>query len=151
MGYKIVNYKCSEKEKRLRCIEMGVFKKEKEYSKSVDLDKLTGMMENYLKEDKWKVQVGNAENGKLIQAKKGGIVRDIFAADRALNILFTRTPNGFKVTMGVGKWLQNIGVTLIESVLLTGLFLVIDVPEMLWNAEIENKIMKKIDEFVAQM
>jgi hypothetical protein len=135
----------------LGCIEMGVFKKEKEYYKSVDLDQLTGMMETYLREDKWKVQVGNTEDGKLIQARKGGILRDIFAADRALNILFTRTPSGFKVTMGVGKWLQNIGVTVIESVLLTPLFLVIDVPEMLWNTEIESRIMKKLDEFVAQM
>lgn len=130
---------------------MGVFKKEKEYNKSVDLDKLAEVMGNYLKEDLWKVQIGNTEGGKLIQAKKGGILRDIFAADRALNILFTTTPSGFKVTMGVGKWLQNIGVTIIESVLITGLFLVIDVPEMLWNSEIENKIMKRLDEFVAQM
>ncbi len=130
---------------------MGLFKKEKEYYKSVDLDQLTGMMETYLKEDGWKAQVGNTENGKLIQARKGGVLRDIFAADRALNILFTSTPSGFKVTMGVGKWLQNIGVTVIEAVLLTTLFLVIDVPEMLWNAEIENKIMKKLDEFVAKM
>ncbi len=130
---------------------MGIFKKEKEYNKSVDLDKLAETMENYLKEDKWKVQVGNTESGKLIQARKGGILRGIIAADRALNILFTKTPNGFKVTMGVGKWLQNIGVTIIETVLLTELFLVVDVPEMLWNAEIENKVLKKLDEFVAQM
>ncbi len=123
---------------------MGVFKKEKEYNKSVDLDKLTEMTANYLNEDKWIVQTGNTENGKLIQAKKGRILRDIFAADRALNILFSRTPNGFKVTMGVGKWLQNIGVAVIETVLLTPLFLAIDIPEMLWNSEIENKILKKI-------
>ncbi len=129
---------------------MGVFKKEKEYNKSVYFDKLAGMTENYLKEDKWKVQVGDTENGKLIQAKKGGIVRDIFGADRALNILFTKTPDGFKITMGVGKWLQNIGVTIVESVLLSALFLAIDVPEMMWNAEIENKILKKIDEFITQ-
>ncbi len=130
---------------------MGVFKKEKEYNKTMDFDKLAGMTENYLKEDMWKVQVGNTENGKLIQAKKGGILRGIFGADRALNILFTRTPDGFKVTIGVGKWLQNIGVTIVESVLLSALFLAVDVPEMMWNAEIENKILKKIDEFITQI
>ena len=53
--------------------------------------------------------------------------------------------------MGVGKWIQNIAVTIVESVLLTSLFLVIDVPEMLWNVEIENKIQKKIDEFINEM
>lgn len=131
---------------------MGIFKREKEYEKIEDLDKLTGMVENYLKEDKWKVQVGNTETGgKIIQARKDGILRGLIAADRSLTILLSKTPKGIKVEMGIGKWLQNIAVTVIESVLLTGLFLAVDVPEMLWNAEIENKIQKKIDEFVGQM
>ncbi len=131
---------------------MGLFKREKEYEKTVDLEKLSGMIESYLKEDKWNVQVGSTDKeGKIIQARKDGILRDIFAADRALTIVLSKTPKGTKVEMGVGKWVQNIAVTIVESVLLTGLFLVVDVPEMLWNAEIENRIQKKIDEFVNQM
>lgn len=131
---------------------MGIFKREKEYEKTVDIDKLAGLVENYLKEDKWDVQVGNTETeGKIIQARKDGILRGIIAADRSLTILLSKTPKGTKVEMGIGKWLQNIAVTVVESVLLTALFLVVDVPEMLWNAEIENKIQKKIDEFVGQM
>jgi len=130
---------------------MGVFKKEKEYNKSVDLDKLAFMMQTYFENDRWKVQVGDTENGKLIQARKGGILEDIIAADRALNILLTKTPSGFKLTMGVGNWLKNIGITVVETLFLTELFLAVDVPEMLWNAEIESKILKKIDEFVAQL
>jgi hypothetical protein len=130
---------------------MGIFKKEKEYEKSVDLEKLSDMIETYLKQDKWKIQSGKTENeGKIIQARKSGIIRDIFAADRALTIILSNTPKGIKVEMGVGKWLQNIGVTIVES-LIAGIFLVIDVPEMLWNAEIENNILNKIDEFVEQI
>jgi hypothetical protein len=131
---------------------MGLFKRENEYEKTVDLEKLSGMIEGYLKEDKWNVQVGNTDKeGKIIQARKDGILRGIFASDRALTIVLSKTPKGTKVEMGVGKWVQNIAVTIVESVLLTGLFLVVDIPEMLWNAEIENKIQKKIDEFVNQM
>ena len=130
---------------------MGVFKKEKEYNKSVNLDKLAFMMQTYFENDRWKVQVGDTEHGKLIQARKGGILEDIIAADRALNILLTKTPSGFKLTMGVGNWLKNIGITVVETLFLTELFLAVDVPEMLWNAEIESKILKKIDEFVAQL
>ncbi len=131
---------------------MGIFKREKEYEQSIDLDKLSGMVENYLKEDKWTIQMGKTGNeSKIIQAKKGGIIRGIFAADRALTIVLSKTPKGIKVEMGVGKWLQNLAVTVIESAVLTGIFLAIDIPEMLWNAEIENKIQKKIDEFVDQL
>ena len=131
---------------------MGIFKKEKEYEQIVDLEKLSGKIESYLKEDKWNVQVGKAENeGKIIQARKSGILRDIIAADRSLTIMLSKTPKGIKVEMGVGKWIQNLAVTAVETVLLTGIFLVVDIPEMLWNAEIENKVQKKIDEFVIQM
>jgi hypothetical protein len=49
------------------------------------------------------------------------------------------------------KWLKNIGITVIETLFLTELFLAVDIPEMLWNAEIEGKILKKIDEFVDQL
>ena len=111
---------------------MGIFKREKEYEKTADLDTLAGMIENYLKEDKWKVQVGNAETGgKIIQARKDGILRGLIAADRSLTIVLSKTPKGIKVEMGIGKWLQNIAVTVIESVLLTGLFLAVDVPEII--------------------
>lgn len=131
---------------------MGIFKKEKEYEKTVDIDKLAGKILDYLKEDKWDVQIGDTvTEGKIIQARKDGILRGIIAADRSLTILLSKTPKGIKVEMGIGKWLQNIAVTVVESVLLTALFLVVDVPEMLWNAEIENKIQKKIDEFIGQM
>ena len=130
---------------------MGIFKREKEYEQIVNIDRLSGMVENYLKEDKWEVQVGKTENeGKVLQARKEGILRGLFAADRSLTIVLSKTPKGTKVEMGVGKWVQNIAVTIVESVILS-LFLVIDIPEMLWNAEIENKIQKKIDEFVVQI
>lgn len=131
---------------------MGIFKREKEYDKKVEIAKLSEKLEKYLKDDKWEVQVVNlTDEPTVFQARKVGILREIFASDRALTIILSKTDNGTKVQMGVGKWIQNIAVTIVESVLLTSLFLVIDVPEMLWNVEIENKIQKKIDEFINEM
>ncbi|BBD72283.1 hypothetical protein HS1genome_0672 [Sulfodiicoccus acidiphilus] len=127
---------------------MGLFKKEKVYHVSADLQQLANSLSERLSAQGWKTQVASTDNGVLLQARKGGILRDIIAADRALSILFSRTSDGFKVTMGVGKWLQHIGVTLVEAVLLSELFLVVDVPEMIWNAEVENNILKEIDAIV---
>ncbi|MEM3999200.1 MAG: hypothetical protein QXW86_00050, partial [Saccharolobus sp.] len=79
---------------------------------------------------------------------KGGILRDIIAADRALTFTFENTPQGLKVTAGVGSWIKNLAITAVETLLLSELFLVVDVPEMLWNQHVESQLMKKIDEIV---
>lgn len=59
-----------------------------------------------------------------------------------------KVPEGMKVTVGVGKWIQNLAVTAIETLLLSELFLVVDVPEMLWNSHVENELLKKLDDIV---
>jgi hypothetical protein len=57
-------------------------------------------------------------------------------------------PNNFTVRVGIGRWLKHLGITAAEALLLTDLFLLVDVPETLWNFEIENKIAKKIESLV---
>ena len=39
-------------------------------------------------------------------------------------------------------------MTAIETLVVSGLFIVVDVPEMAWNVEIENKLMKNISSYV---
>jgi hypothetical protein len=89
-------------------------------------------------------------NRAILQAHKGGILRDVIAADRALTFTFENTGNGLKLTAGIGKWVQNLAVTAVEAILLTPLFLAIDVPEMLWTEHVESKILKKVDEIVGK-
>jgi len=48
----------------------------------------------------------------------------------------------------VGKWLERLGVAAVETLLLSDLFLVVDVAEMAWNVEIEDKLAKKIASMV---
>ncbi|BDC19492.1 hypothetical protein [Acidianus sp. HS-5] len=123
---------------------MGVFKKEKIYPGQHNLEAIIQEFTQYLQSDGWKVQQKAEGNIAVIQAQKGGIFRDIFAADRALQFSFEQTPDGLKVTVGVGKWAQNLAVTAVETIIYVP-FLAIDVPEMLWTEHIESNLMKELD------
>ena len=48
--------------------------------------------------------------GNIIQATKAGILRDLFAADRAFTIMVSGQPADFTVHIGIGKWVQNLAV-----------------------------------------
>jgi hypothetical protein len=84
----------------------------------------------------------------VIQAKKGGFLREAVAAERAFTITISGTPADFTVRFGIGKWLQNLGVAAIETLLLSDLFLPIDVADSLWSLEVEDKIIADLKTFV---
>jgi len=117
--------------------------------KGTDLTDLQQKIQEYLKSDGFTVQSSSpSAQGIVTQAKKGGFLRGVVAADRALSILISGDPNDYTVRIGIGKWLEHLGVTAVETLLISDLFLVIDVPEMAWNFEIEDKLVRKIEEFV---
>jgi hypothetical protein len=117
--------------------------------KGTDLAGLQSKIDSYLQGEGFTVQTSApSEQGTVTQAKKGGFLSGVIAADRALTITITGDSNDFTVKMGIGKWLEHLGVTAAEVLLLTPLFLAIDVPEMAWNVEIENKLAKQIETFV---
>ena len=95
-----------------------------------------------------KTQSSTAPGGIIIQAEKAGALRDIFAADRAFSILITGEPNDFSIHIGIGKLIQNLAVAAAETLLLTWLFLAVDVPEMLWTEHVEKGIVKEITQIV---
>ena len=106
-------------------------------------------IEEYLKTDGFTVQTSSpSEQGVVIQAKKGGFLRGVVDADRALTITITGTADDFTVHIGIGKWLQDLGVVAIETLLVSALFLPVDVVESAWNIEIEDKLLKDLREFV---
>lgn len=57
-------------------------------------------------------------------------------------------PNDFTVHIGIGKWIQNLAVIAVEVILISWLFLAVDVPEMLWTTHVENGIAKEITQIV---
>ena len=75
-------------------------------------------------------------------------MRDIITADRAFTILITGQPNDFSIHIGIGKLIQNLAVAAAETLLLTWLFLAVDVPEMLWTEHVEEGIVKEITQIV---
>jgi hypothetical protein len=120
--------------------------------KRADLNALKARIEEYLKQEDFTTQSTEVTaQGTVIQAKKGSFLSAVIAADRALTILVEGEPNDFTVTVGIGKWLEHLGVTAAEALLITPLFVLVDIPETLWNFEIENKIVKEIDKIVEQL
>lgn len=118
-------------------------------NKHTDLAGLAGKIEAYLKDDGFEVQTSvPSAHGTVIQAKKGGFLSAVIVADRAMTILIDGEPDNFTVRIGVGKWIEHLGVAVVETLLLSSLFILVDVPEMAWNLHIEGQIAKQITSFV---
>lgn len=116
--------------------------------KNKDLKQLSDQVVQQLQTDGYKVQSTTAPLGQVIQAQKAGILRDIITADRCFTITISGQPNDFTVHIGIGKWIQNIAVAAVEVLLLSVLFLAVDVPEMLWTRHVEGEIANKITQLV---
>ncbi len=117
--------------------------------KGTDISALQAHIEEYLKKDGFTVQTSApSDQGTVIQAKKGKFLSEIVAADRALTVKIAGAPNDFTVRFGVGKWLEHLGVAAIETLLISELFLVVDVADSLWNLEIENKLIADVKTFI---
>jgi hypothetical protein len=117
--------------------------------KGTDISALATHIEEYLKTNGFTVQTSPpSDEGTAIQAKKGGFLRDVVAADRALSITIKGSPNDFTVRFGIGRWLEHLGIAAIETLLLSELFLVVDVADSLWSLEVEDKLIKNVKSFV---
>lgn len=118
-------------------------------NKNKDLTQLGQQIVKMLQDDGYKTQINtNAPQGIVIQATKAGILRNIITANRAFTILITGNPNSFVIHIGIGKMIQNLAVAAGEAILLSGLFLAVDVPEMLWTRHVENEILHRIVQLV---
>ena len=116
--------------------------------KNKDLNQLSQQIVQQLQTDGYKTQSATSPSGIVIQAQKAGILRDIITADRAFTIMLSGQPNDFTVHIGIGKLIQNLAVAAVETLLLSALFLAVDVPEMLWTRHVENEILKQITNVV---
>jgi len=129
---------------------MPLFKKELTLENVKDMQALINKFSEYLEDEGYKVQTKVEGDRAILQAQKGGILRDIIAAERALTFTFEKNGENVKVTVGVGKWLQNLGVTALEVLFLSELFVFVDVPEILWNSHVENELLKKLKEITKE-
>ncbi len=117
--------------------------------KGTNLTDLELHITQYLENDGFTVQTAPpSDKGTVIQALKAGWLRDVVSAERAFTITITGDPSDFTVRFGVGKWVENLGVAAAESLLLSELFLPIDVADSLWSLEVENTIIADVKKFV---
>ncbi len=119
--------------------------------KGTDLGALQQKISSYLEADGFKVQTSapsTSTQGTVLQARKGGFLRGVVDADRALSILVSGAPEDFTVRIGIGKWVEHLAVMAIETLLISDLFLVVDVAETAWNFEIEDKLAKHVSSLV---
>ncbi|MCL5874572.1 MAG: hypothetical protein M1161_04445 [Candidatus Thermoplasmatota archaeon] len=117
-------------------------------NKNADLNDISQQIVRRLQDERYAVQSKQLPDGSVIQAQKAGILRDLITADRAFTIKIEGDPNNFTVTVGVGKFIQNIAVMAVEAFLLSELFLAVDIPEMLWTEHVEKGIIKYINTVV---
>jgi hypothetical protein len=113
--------------------------------KKRDLSKLSEQIVEKLQAEGFKTQTNTPKEGIVIQATKSSIPRDLIAADRAFTILISGKPDDFSVRIGIGKLVQNLAVTAAEALVVSELFLAVDVPEMLWTKHVEDGIAKDIE------
>jgi hypothetical protein len=124
-------------------------KEEHFQGKGKDPQAVQSHIEGYLINEGFTIQTSaTSEQGAVIQARKGGFLAGIVDADRALTITVTGSPDDFTVHIGIGKWLEHLEVAAIETLLVSDLFLVVDVAETAWNFEIEDKLVKDLEAFV---
>jgi len=117
--------------------------------KGSDLTSLREKIVSYLQSDGFKVQTSSTSpQGTVLQAQKGGFLRGLVDADRALSIVIAGEPDDFTVRIGIGRWIEHLAVAAIETLLISDLFLVVDVAETAWNFEIEDKLVKDLEAFI---
>lgn len=115
-----------------------------------DLNILPQEIVTQLEMDGYKVQSRDAPIGTVIQAQKAGVLRDVITAERVFTILISGESNDFTIHIGIGKFLQNLAVMAVEAILITTLFIAVDIPEMLWTVHVENEIIQKINRIVEE-
>jgi len=107
--------------------------------KGCNLELLADSIEEDFQTKKYQTQSTNKESGWVVQARKEGFLREMLAADRAFTITVVGEPNNFKVSFGIGKWVQNLGMAVLEGVLVWPVIFFVEVPISLWSYEIERE------------
>lgn len=118
----------------------------REYSvPGVDLEKLAAGIEGYFKDDDYTTQLTKTDAGYVVLATKEDAVRELLAADRAFTITVSGDETKVRVSIGVGKWEQNLAVEALEGIILSPLVFVLEVPVSLWSYQIEMELWEFVE------
>lgn len=116
--------------------------------KGCNLELLADSIEEHFQIEKYETQSSRSDGGWVIQARKSGLFRELLAADRAFTVTVAGEPNGFKVSFGIGKWTQNLGMAALEGIALWPVLFFVEVPISLWSYEIEREFWGYVEQKV---
>jgi hypothetical protein len=117
----------------------------------VDPYQLGMQLETWLAGKGYKTQILQTGNYVVVQAKKEGILRTIFGADRAFTIRLYGGQGFLQVDIGMSNWLKAGEAA--EDVVAAMVFMplaAVEGVEEIYNVKIEHDIMKEIERLVSQ-
>lgn len=117
-------------------------------NKNTDLKQLTLDIVNKFSAEGYTSQWAATDLGYWVQLGKESVLRTITAGDRVFHILISGTPNEFSIRVGIGSKVKDIAVTAVEGIFLSGWFLAVNIPNMLWTRHVEGEVIEKITQLV---
>ena len=86
----------------------------------------------------------------IVQARKTGFLRHIFAADRAFTVKLFGGQGYLEVNIGIADWVKAEDVTedAIAGLALGPIGLAVEGIESIWNVEIEREVMNEIERLI---
>lgn len=106
-------------------------------------------LQNWLMGKGYTTQMAGAGNSYLVQAKKTGVLRAIFGADRAFTIRIMGGNGTLTVDVGLAGWLKalDVGEDAVAALEIPPLALV-EGAEELWDMKIERDIIKEVERLI---
>ena len=116
--------------------------------KGCNLELLSDAIDEHFQTQGYQTQSSKTSDGWAVQARKAGILRDLLAADRAFTVAIGGDPGNFRVSFGIGKWAQNLGMALVEGFALAPVVLFLEIPISLWSYEVEREFWEFVEKQV---
>lgn len=117
-------------------------------ARNCNLELLSDAIEEYFQTRGYQTQSESKDLGYVVQARKEGTIRAVVAADRSFTVTTEGEPNSFTVSFGIGKWLQNLSVAVLEGIAIGPALFVAEVPISMWDYEIEREFWNFVEEQV---
>ncbi|BCU71057.1 zinc ribbon domain-containing protein [Stygiolobus caldivivus] len=117
---------------------------------NVNLQMLASQLFQWFSYKGYTSQFYGAGNYYIVQAKKEGMLRHLFAADRAFTVKLFGGQGYLEAETGVSNWVKAEDVTeaFLGDLILGPIGLLIEGAEGLWNLEIEHETLNEIERLV---
>lgn len=116
--------------------------------KNVDVEKLKDLVVLFFEDEGFVVQETKVDGSRIVEARKGGILRTLLSSDKCIKVIIKGEPNDVEVFMGVGKWVPEEEREAKKELSVNPLKVFIDIPESLWAYEIEHHLWVNIEKNV---